>query len=68
MLLDGEKFTIMFELLLWSKNFLFDIFSIPDVDALIIMVTNEAQAESVLYGDYGAVSGILKLSAYHFRF
>ncbi|OIW03590.1 hypothetical protein TanjilG_05134 [Lupinus angustifolius] len=27
-----------------------------DVDVLIIMVTNEAQAESALYGEYGAVS------------
>ncbi|THG16486.1 hypothetical protein TEA_001667 [Camellia sinensis var. sinensis] len=27
-----------------------------DVDVLVIMVTNEAQAESVLYGDLGAVS------------
>ncbi|KDP25980.1 hypothetical protein JCGZ_22710 [Jatropha curcas] len=26
-----------------------------DVDVLVIMVTNEAQAESVLYGDHGAV-------------
>lgn len=30
----------------------------PDVDVLVVMVTNEAQAESVLYGDLGAVSGI----------
>lgn len=29
-----------------------------DVDVLIIMVANEAQAESVLYGDAGSVSGI----------
>ncbi|OVA01688.1 Ketose-bisphosphate aldolase [Macleaya cordata] len=28
-----------------------------DVDVLIVMVTNEAQAESVLYGDLGSVSG-----------
>ncbi|KAA8542841.1 hypothetical protein F0562_023993 [Nyssa sinensis] len=27
-----------------------------DVDVLVVMVTNEAQAESVLYGDLGAVS------------
>lgn len=31
---------------------------ISDVDVLVIMVTNETQAESVLYGDLGAVSGI----------
>ncbi|KAG4400652.1 hypothetical protein GLYMA_07G103000v4 [Glycine max] len=29
-----------------------------DADVLIIMVTNEAQAESVLYGEYGAVSAL----------
>ncbi|GMQ11551.1 hypothetical protein CsSME_00054150 [Camellia sinensis var. sinensis] len=29
-----------------------------DVDVLVIMVTNEAQAESVLYGDLGAVSAL----------
>uniref|UniRef100_A0A2N9EIJ8 3-hydroxyisobutyrate dehydrogenase n=1 Tax=Fagus sylvatica TaxID=28930 RepID=A0A2N9EIJ8_FAGSY len=29
-----------------------------DVDVLIIMVTNEAQAESVIYGDLGAVSAL----------
>ncbi|KAL3512167.1 hypothetical protein ACH5RR_024884, partial [Cinchona calisaya] len=29
-----------------------------DVDILVIMVTNEAQAESVLYGDNGAVSAL----------
>ena len=27
------------------------------MDVLVIMVTNEAQAESVLYGDSGAVPG-----------
>lgn len=30
-----------------------------DVDVLVIMVTNEAQAESVLYGDLGAIPGNL---------
>ncbi|KAF3437146.1 hypothetical protein FNV43_RR19899 [Rhamnella rubrinervis] len=29
-----------------------------DVDVLVIMVTNEAQAESVLYGDLGAVAAL----------
>ncbi|XP_043699909.1 uncharacterized protein LOC122650571 [Telopea speciosissima] len=29
-----------------------------DVDVLIVMVTNETQAESVLYGDHGAVSAL----------
>ncbi|KAK7380086.1 hypothetical protein VNO78_32478 [Psophocarpus tetragonolobus] len=29
-----------------------------DADVLIIMVTNEAQAESALYGEYGAVSAL----------
>ncbi|EOY21354.1 Ketose-bisphosphate aldolase class-II family protein isoform 3 [Theobroma cacao] len=29
-----------------------------DVDVLVVMVTNEAQAESVLYGDLGAVSAL----------
>ncbi|XP_059453549.1 uncharacterized protein LOC132184080 isoform X2 [Corylus avellana] len=29
-----------------------------DVDVLIVMVTNEAQAESVLYGEFGAVSAL----------
>ncbi|KAG5536078.1 hypothetical protein RHGRI_023758 [Rhododendron griersonianum] len=29
-----------------------------DVDVLVIMVTNEAQAENVLYGDLGAVSAL----------
>ncbi|KAK9211974.1 hypothetical protein WN943_001353 [Citrus x changshan-huyou] len=29
-----------------------------DVGVLVIMVTNEAQAESVLYGDLGAVSAL----------
>ena len=32
-------------------------FLLPDVDVLIVMVTNEVQAESVLYGVDGAVSG-----------
>jgi len=30
---------------------------VTDVDVLIIMVTNESQAENVLYGENGAVSG-----------
>ncbi|KAL2242941.1 UNVERIFIED_CONTAM: L-threonate dehydrogenase [Sesamum indicum] len=30
----------------------------PDVDVLVIMVTNEYQAESVLYGDNGAVAAL----------
>nr|XP_048329007.1 uncharacterized protein LOC107418532 isoform X2 [Ziziphus jujuba var. spinosa] len=29
-----------------------------DVDVLVIMVTNEAQAENVLYGEFGAVSAL----------
>jgi len=29
-----------------------------DVDVLVIMVTNEVQAEDVLYGHLGAVEGI----------
>ncbi|PQQ15474.1 uncharacterized protein Pyn_28867 [Prunus yedoensis var. nudiflora] len=29
-----------------------------DVDVLVIMVTNEAQAESALYGDFGAISAL----------
>lgn len=44
--------------------FLFDTFSVSDVGVLVIMVTNEAQAESVLYGDLGAVSGNWSLSIY----
>lgn len=39
-------------------------FSVSDVGVLVIMVTNEAQAESVLYGDLGAVSGNWSLSIY----
>lgn len=30
---------------------------LTDVEVLIIMVTNESQAENVLYGENGAVSG-----------
>lgn len=30
----------------------------PDVDVLVLMVTNEYQAESVLYGKSGAVAGM----------
>lgn len=30
------------------------------VDVLVIMVTNEAQAESVLFGDLGAVQGMFQ--------
>lgn len=37
-------------------------FSPLDVDVLVIMVTNEAQAENVLYGEFGAVSGTQILS------
>lgn len=44
--------------------FMFDTFSISDVGVLVIMVTNEAQAESVLYGDLGAVPGNCGLSIY----
>lgn len=33
-----------------------------DVDVLVIMVTNEVQAEDVLYGHLGAVEGISLLS------
>lgn len=40
-----------------ARIFFFNMFSISDVDVLVIMVTNEAQAESVLYGDLGAVPG-----------
>ncbi|KAL7099172.1 hypothetical protein ACP275_09G066400 [Erythranthe tilingii] len=29
-----------------------------DADVLVVMVTNESQAESVLYGDYGAVAAL----------
>ncbi|KAG7944814.1 hypothetical protein I3843_15G123300 [Carya illinoinensis] len=29
-----------------------------DVDVLVVMVTNEAQAESILYGEFGAVSAL----------
>lgn len=32
--------------------------SISDVNVLVIMVTNEVQAETVLYGDLGAVAGL----------
>ena len=32
-------------------------FYLPDVDVLVIMVTNEAQAENALFGDSGAISG-----------
>jgi hypothetical protein len=32
------------------------------------MVTNEAQAESVIYGDLGAVSGTQNFSVYHLHF
>lgn len=35
--------------------------SLAGVDVLVVMVTNEAQAESVLFGDLGAVSGIFLL-------
>lgn len=35
-----------------------------DVDVLVIMVTNEVQAEDVLYGHLGAVEGISLLSNY----
>lgn len=30
----------------------------------MVMVTNEAQAESVLYGEFGAVSGMQNLFQY----
>ncbi|KAB5524328.1 hypothetical protein DKX38_022077 [Salix brachista] len=32
--------------------------SCSDVDVLVVMVTNETQAESVLYGDLGAIAGL----------
>lgn len=35
----------------------------PDIDVLVVMVTNEAQVESALYGESGAVSGISHLSS-----
>jgi len=38
---------------------------ITDVDVLIIMVTNESQAENVLYGENGAVSGEYNISTTH---
>ena len=41
------------------------ILLLPDADVLIIMVTNEAQAESVLYGEYGAVSGVYNVLITH---
>lgn len=31
---------------------------LSDVDVLVIMVTNEYQAESVLFGDHGVVPGM----------
>lgn len=40
------------------------IFILSDVDVLVIMVTNEAQAESVLYGESGAVSGYISFLFY----
>ena len=42
--------------------------SLPDVDVLVIMVTNEAQAENALYGDSGAVSGAQVLLKIPFLF
>lgn len=41
------------------------LFLLSDVDVLIVMVTNEVQAESVLYGVDGAVSG---MSEYNLSF
>lgn len=34
-----------------------NIYNLPDAEILVIMVTNEAQADSVLYGELGAVTG-----------
>lgn len=47
---------------------------VTDVDVLVLMVANESQAESVLFGDCGAVSGtsyfcsISELIKHHFNF
>lgn len=38
-------------------NSTYRTFNFVDADVLVIMVTNESQAESVLYGESGAVSG-----------
>lgn len=37
-----------------------------DVDVLVLMVANEAQAESVLYGEAGSVSGITGYPFVHY--
>lgn len=36
----------------------YNIYLCSDVDVMVVMVTNEYQAESVLYGDNGAVAGM----------
>lgn len=59
-----RKICNYFKFILWSKKFVCDTFSLPDVDVLIVMVTNEAQAESILYGEFGAVSGMQNLFQY----
>lgn len=49
---------VIYTICFWCNNlFVSDAFSRLDVDVLVIMVTNEAQAESALYGDFGAISG-----------
>ena len=51
------KFTLYFCFKTSFKEEVSEIYILADVDVLVIMVTNEAQAESVLYGDSGAVPG-----------
>lgn len=49
---------LLFEVFLLGNDlYVTNKFYHPDVDVLVIMVTNEAQAENVLFGDFGAVSG-----------
>lgn len=37
---------------------------LPDVEVLIVMVANETQAESVLFGEAGSVAGKLTCFAF----
>lgn len=55
---DQNNSMTIYYLFAWCNNLsVSDAFSLLDVDVLVIMVTNEAQAESALYGDFGAISG-----------
>lgn len=62
---DGSFF-IGFVSLRMNSITLYTLFTFVDADVLVIMVTNETQAESVLYGDSGAVSGKYSLKELYY--